>query len=77
MKNDLHLEIDITFVFARWLSLLRAGALAQLPEVLKKYNILFVALHEKWWKDTVILRTKEYIKIYSGNSTNHLAQDLL
>uniref|UniRef100_A0A2C9KQI7 Endonuclease/exonuclease/phosphatase domain-containing protein n=1 Tax=Biomphalaria glabrata TaxID=6526 RepID=A0A2C9KQI7_BIOGL len=54
------------------LSLYRAGALAQLTEVLKKYRIPLVALQEIRWKDSNILRTKEYTIFYSGGSTNNL-----
>ena len=62
------------FWIATWnvLSLYRAGALANLTEQLKKYKVTIAALQEIRWKNSDIIRTKDYTIFYSGNNTNTL-----
>lgn len=59
---------------ATWnvLSLYRAGALTNLTEQLKKYKVTIAALQEIRWKNSDILKTKDYTIFYSGNNTNTL-----
>ena len=59
---------------ATWnvLSLYRAGALANLTEQLKKYKVTIAALQEIRWKNSDILKTKDYTIFYSGNNINTL-----
>ena len=62
------------FWIATWnvLSLFRSGALTQLTHELKRYKVTIAALQEIRWKNSDILKTKDYTIFYSGNNTNTL-----